>query len=251
MRVGSDLAIHNLLLANCRARPADDGFRTTDCRRRKLKAACLLLPFGTKLPAQDYAQHRASSQQEGPHKEDPKPCIVTGSCEPRHIRDGTAGGIEIGVCCEHVHSALRRLQSEHQGCFLHLATCQECEVPVARGAGLVHLDAEVELDLGLVEQAHHVGRVDLVLAGLFPPSVPHGTPTLLSCIESHELHWPHLIQTSLAFPLHVGPDLRCLCRIPCGLAEAEATKVPSTAGCQGDVGLELCLDLREGRVGAG
>ena len=34
--------------------------------------------------------------------------------------------------------------------------------------GLVHLDAEVELDLGLVEEAHHVGGVDLVLAGLFP-----------------------------------------------------------------------------------
>mmetsp|Transcript_62204 Transcript_62204/g.145982 ORF Transcript_62204/g.145982 Transcript_62204/m.145982 type:complete len:247 (-) Transcript_62204:120-860(-) len=246
MRVGSDLAIHNLLLANCRARPADDGFRTTDCRRRKLKAACLLLPFGTKLPAQDYAQHRASSQQEGPHKEDPKPCIVTGSCEPRHIRDGTAGGIEIGVCCEHVHSALRRLQSEHQGCFLHLATCQECEVPVARGAGLVHLDAEVELDLGLVEQAHHVGRVDLVLTGLFPPSAPHGTPTLLRCIESHELHRPHLIQPSLAFPRHVGPDLCGFRRLLRALAEAETTDMPCAIGAQGDVGLELRLHLAEG-----
>ena len=44
-------------------------------------------------------------------------------------------------------------------------------------------------------------------AAELPPSVPHGTPTLLSCIESHELHWPHLIQTSLAF---LGPVLCCL-----------------------------------------
>ena len=107
-----------------------------------MEAARLLLPFGTKLPAHEYAQNRAGSQQESPHNEHPKPCIVTGGYEPRGIRDGTAGGVEIGVRCEHVHRALRRFQGQHQRCSLHLTTCQECEVPVARGTGpwrLYHL----------------------------------------------------------------------------------------------------------------